>query len=1273
MTTPRVWPKRTSDEWKVINARKKERKANQSRKKTTSICMKNYVSQLLDDGLLEIYNDTDEPSDCYTEYVPVDISTPPKKISSDNVEISTKITTESIVKSIINDLVTKVANEMDPTGSESDTDIKIEEKKEKITKKNDTVSYYSYANSGRREWNEISYEDNDNKDKILTKMINGVKFYNRQQATELTRGKFIYKWSNYWFTSTNNVSDMCRCVNKSFPNSRRYHEVCYEKIKLFADLDKYLVSDQEAAVCMIKLLDAVFRDLECPYKLDTKSVQFQVNTGTKKSMHFVYNSGLVFKVNHHSERDPTNNIHDSQVEFWMYVIKYLFSHKDIYPELFYIDDKGQDASYIDMAVYNNFHPIRMAYSVKEINQDNPDPEPDRYFRPAKTMKPNITYYSIPKTCKIPNILKSNVVNDPSCDRYYDFGIYPEAPIYKDIQYDTLDEKKIRDAIEEKCPGMSISSISGGLITLTRYKDDVCPFSGIVHKISDAYVVSYREGLYYFCRSPRCQEPRNKDDIGYTKNAKGSWGVFLKTINVRYGASATTILNRPIQKNNWKAKHQDIHPKYESKELYFADWSRMVDRIESEEVLASNGEKWDGKSDSDTLTVFTKESQNMWKQWLDQTIIHISNGSRGYFLIKERIYNEKTRLESIAWNRAEEKNIFWNIVNFKPLFDIYSSTECINVGLFIKFSYSKSMIKRYDNEYWIPYDIRNKPEPPFGYNTFTGFRCEVNGQKRLELRQHSINTDKKKKKDTPAHKQLLLNLSKNEHNLNSSKEDMKWYGDLWKKEVDELKIKMEKALKLPNPDNDNMHGYAEQENYRSKLVEKENTLDNIEKYAKVIDDINIKLSEYEEDDKQDKMEDDWLDESKNKKFLKSKMYKHLAEACCDRDEKLLKWTLQYFAHMVQKPEDKPPVCLLWYSDQGAGKDTLCTWLSYLIGEESFIMTGDIQHFTKDFNAAYENKLVTAFNEVNSAKVMNIADILKHLFAADTKRIERKFVDAKIGSPCFSRFIINTNHEHTVKIPTNDRRFVMYKWNNDRCQQGKVDRKYYDELWSEVINLDDQIDAFQFFKHYDISDFNLRDIPDTKYKKQEREFNLDSVNQMILKMYDINTFDDCVGKWLKPHIRNKKKYMEDTYEDDEVDFNPDDWKFDYEFEINHLWEFYRNFCDDAGISLTFMKNKKSFLSQIGSYRVGEKLNKKTNKMEAIYITCKRSRPKCVIYNTKKLIKAYRFTPEILKTIIVDQLRVDNNEPIDEEMEEVLKAKKIVKKDIVLKPAQDDDIKE
>lgn len=1043
-----------------------------------------------------------------------------------------------------------------------------------------------------RMYNNDSDYDDEEKGDIKEKVMGGKVFYNRRKAVTYNRSQFVYKHGYTWFTA-DTIDNMCRIFNNHKTDKcKRYHEVCYDRIKLFADIDNYACTTQAIVSAFVTVLNIVFKELKVDYIVNPNNAQFHVDSMGKPSMHFIFNSGYVFKVNKYDIRDPRKNIHDSQYEFWQYVINYLNKKRkniQLFNNLFYIKDNKEECC-IDMAVYNNYHTMRTAFSRKDGDNTN------RVFLPVKKINPEIKYY------ESNDLTPDMLINDPTCERYYDFGIFPEIDNDKYMQYDDTKTNDYKAIIEKHCTGLVVDTINERTLFMRRTEASSCPVSGKTHNHCGGYAHVYGDGIYYFCFSPRCQE-QNADDKTYRRSNSGAQrlGVLVKHLTNRYTADAVTILNRPIADNNYKAKKQAAgHIKYEAKELYFDDCNRLINLVTVDYIDTETGEIVKDKSDS-TKSVMSLESRNMWKQWLDQTIVFISDNSKSYFLVKSLKYHVITQATSTEWVRIEQQSVFSCQLPLGMLFDVHCKKPLMNVGDIVRYGFNKQLIKRFDKEYWIPYDIRRIPKVPYGYNTFAGFDGENNNQRRVKLM-----TDPSKKKGSSEHKRLLEKLADKIEYLNKEN-----------KELDDL----DKMIS----------GTAEGEERANNFIneERKDLLNSIDSIKRCIDDLNLELSTYDEHIE---------NEEDNKRFEQSKMYALIRDICCNGNDRLFKWTLQYFAHLFQKPTEKPTCCLVFFGRQGSGKDSLCKWLSYLLGKNYYIMTGDIRRFTKAFNAPYSNKLLTCFNEVDSAKTKSIEEILKHLFDADEKIIEKKNIDARADIPCYSRFIINTNRRHAIRIENDDRRYVMYEWNNDKCRAGNVDRIFYNQLWSEIKDVNHQIDAFQYFKHMDISDFSLRDIPETKYKQQEREYNLDSVSQMLQRMYQIDTLDDNIGQKLKPHIKNLQDYMKISDEHKE-EYNPSDWLFDYEFTINHIWDFYRSFCIDMGI--TSMTNKKGLLSKLNSFRIDDKVDKNTGIVTPVYLEAKsikttNDKYKSLAYPNGRL-KGYRFKPEYLYEIVVNQLRL------------------------------------
>lgn len=1255
-----------SDFEKELKTKKTTRPYNSTNrnkpKKARQVYMETLVSQMLDDDLFD--------DDNYEPMQPVTIVTRKPK-PKDKVIVPPK-KKKTFVKDVDTDdedefTAPMVSSRSDNITQEDDViqELMIKEKKA-VEPAEEKISYFSQYTSSIREWDnddDMSSKEKDVKEKI----VSGKTFYNTKRVINVNPGQFMYKWGMGYFTS-DTMENVIKTINKTKTWEKKFHEVCYEKVKLCADIDGYTGKNIDVCAKVTTLLTRVFHELGV-YKFDDKELQFQIDSDGQNSMHMIYNSGYVFKVNNYNVNDPNRNIHDSQKEFWEYVVGYLMDHRSEYEELFYIHAKTKkDTCCFDMGVYDNFHSIRTAYSIKDSVDDGQDK--NRHFKPTKSTTPKIEYYL--KT----TIRAKMFANDPSCEKYYNFCIFKKEPARKDIVYKTPNEKVIREAIEEKIPGVVVDSIDGCFVKFNRSSPITCtcPFSGLDH-IFNGYAIAYGYGLYFFCRSTSCQEPERTpedDKQKFRQNKKGGWGVLIKRTGYGY-TNAINVLNSPIEQNNWKAKRQDIHVPYEAKELFYNDFNRLVFRIKTEVVNKNtNKPMTDDADESLAQTVFTQETQAIWKQWIKETIVRICSPSKNYFLVKTLAHKITTDTYHEPWVYVDDKVMFNTGLYFGPSdarFSLYMNGKKRGrqtIGSFIEEAYATGMIDMYDREEWIPYDARRPPRVPHTWNTFKGFAAELNGQQRLRERKVKTSDAKPLDKNTRKYKQLEKHMTTQKFNLKASEEDI-----LDEKSYKEQIVMMQKFLdeaKKLSKDVENRDYQIRQRQEQFDNVKTEQDEATTSKYdaIKMISEIKLKLLEYEPKD--ECIEDeDYLDESKNKRFLDSKMYKHIRDVICNGNRKLFIWTLKYFAHMFQYPQRKPPFCLIWYGSEGGGKDCVTSWLTHLIDHDLCIKTNDMNRFTGNFNAQYENKMLSIFDEATEAKTSHVADVLKSLFGTQQDRtIEKKYKDAKNNVESFERNILLTNHRHTAPVAIGDRHWVLYELNNKVCETTEKNRQYFVDLWAESENLDAQIDAFQYFKHMDLTGFQLTDLPMTDYKQKEIEYNLDSVNQMILKMFSINSFDDEIEQLLKPHIRNLQEYQKDNYDDDneeEIIFDVNHWSFDYEFQVNHIWALFQRFCKDQNIQDKYVGKKTTFLARIDAYKIGEKYNKKEDQIKPVYLIPKSIKPKCDMYHAKmiakKTIKGYRFTPEILRMIVEDQLKIKVNKELlyedDEDDEDIVDQKK------------------
>jgi len=204
-----------------------------------------------------------------------------------------------------------------------------------------------------------------------------------------------------------------------------------------------------------------------------------------------------------------------------------------------------------------------------------------------------------------------------------------------------------------------------------------------------------------------------------------------------------------------------------------------------------------------------------------------------------------------------------------------------------------------------------------------------------------------------------------------------------------------------------------------------------------------------------------------------------------------YVLNWFAHLLQKPDEKTLVCLVLYGKQGSGKSTLSeNLLRKIIGIDKMLITAKTDKIFGRFTNT-RGKLLAVLNEASGAETFNITDILKDAITCTSTEQERKGIDSQTITD-YTNYIFTTNNENSVKISEDDRRYLPIEVSNRLCKN--VD--YFIEL---TRLLDDEVVMRKFYQELmdrDIRAFNpSADRPHTKLTDSMMELKADSVTQFI----------------------------------------------------------------------------------------------------------------------------------------------------------------------------------
>jgi len=215
-----------------------------------------------------------------------------------------------------------------------------------------------------------------------------------------------------------------------------------------------------------------------------------------------------------------------------------------------------------------------------------------------------------------------------------------------------------------------------------------------------------------------------------------------------------------------------------------------------------------------------------------------------------------------------------------------------------------------------------------------------------------------------------------------------------------------------------------------------------------------------------------------------IYTLLGDRCAE-------YVLNWFAHIVQKPERKTEVCILLYGSQGCGKSTIGEYLlRKIIGLDKMIITSKADKMFGRF-VNTQGKLLAVLNEASGKDTFNICDILKDAITCTTTEQERKGIDT-ITITDYTNYIFTTNNINSVKVPEDDRRFMPIEINNVL----KNNVSYFKELYAD---LDNDLIMRKFYHELmkrPLENFNpSRDRPETQLMIDMKAMNKNCIKQFI----------------------------------------------------------------------------------------------------------------------------------------------------------------------------------
>lgn len=255
--------------------------------------------------------------------------------------------------------------------------------------------------------------------------------------------------------------------------------------------------------------------------------------------------------------------------------------------------------------------------------------------------------------------------------------------------------------------------------------------------------------------------------------------------------------------------------------------------------------------------------------------------------------------------------------------------------------------------------------------------------------------------------------------------------------------------------------------------------------------------------------------------------HAKENVCHNDEKLFNWLVGYFAHMIQKPYERPLTTLVFKGRKGTGKNALVDRVGRLLGHGHYLVAQDGRYLTSNFNGHLDSCLMLVLDEAFWSGDKAAEAKIKGLTTSPEIMIERKGKEPyQVDN--LVRLVVIGNEEWLVPATADERRFAVFQMGEARMQ----DQRFFESM---RVLLDDKGGSgllLHYLKNFDLKRINVNHAPSTEALLDQKMSSLDSFYQYWFDCLEEGRliFSDFSDQWeqqvTKETFRDSyRKYIKD----------------------------------------------------------------------------------------------------------------------------------------------------
>lgn len=201
--------------------------------------------------------------------------------------------------------------------------------------------------------------------------------------------------------------------------------------------------------------------------------------------------------------------------------------------------------------------------------------------------------------------------------------------------------------------------------------------------------------------------------------------------------------------------------------------------------------------------------------------------------------------------------------------------------------------------------------------------------------------------------------------------------------------------------------------------------------------------------------------------------HTRENICGGDPVLANWLMGYFAHLIQRPFERPLTTLVFKGPKGTGKNALVDRIGRLLGEKHYLVAHDKRYLMSNFNAHMEECLMLVLDEAFWSGEKDAEGKLKGLTTESRILIERKGRES-YKADNLARLVVIGNEDWVIPASEDERRYAVFQVGVGRQR----DNEYFQEM-REWLDLEGgSAILLNYLKNFPLSEVDVNRAPATQ---------------------------------------------------------------------------------------------------------------------------------------------------------------------------------------------------